>query len=164
VKASNLALATYCSAFRWICLTCFFLFLLLCVGYVEWVAVMGKGEGGDVAIYSIIPPAFKFILIILAQFWVHQKSKFVVWCFIIVSVYTICGTDIPLRFYFYYMFRPEGAIFRYSRIRAHNPYFFSCCSPHTGQCLHIGSALYVWFYVMPCVTKRIKHWIFKILK
>jgi hypothetical protein len=33
-------------------------------------------------------------------------------CYIIVSVYTICGTDIPYVF-FYYMFRRDGATFRY---------------------------------------------------
>jgi hypothetical protein len=35
-------------------------------------------------------------------------------------------------------------------------YFSFCYSPYTGQCLHIGSALYS-FYVMPCVAKRIEY-------
>jgi hypothetical protein len=30
-------------------------------------------------------------------------------------------------------------------------YLFSCCSPYTGQCLRIGSALYVGIYVMPSI-------------
>jgi hypothetical protein len=34
-------------------------------------------------------------------------------------------------------------------------YFISCYSSYTGQCLHIGSALYVLFYVMPYVAERI---------
>jgi hypothetical protein len=36
-------------------------------------------------------------------------------------------------------------------------YFSSRYSPYTGQCLHIGIALYVWFYVVPCVAKRIEY-------
>jgi hypothetical protein len=34
--------------------------------------------------------------------------------FIIVSVYTIRGIDIPYVFYIYYMFRPDVAIFKYT--------------------------------------------------
>jgi hypothetical protein len=42
----------------------------------------------------------------------------------------------------YHTFRPDGAIFRY--IGFYNRLFSFCYSPHTGHCLHIGSALYVW--------------------
>jgi hypothetical protein len=65
-----------------------------------------------------------------------------------------------IRFYTYCMFRPDVAIFR--DIGSHITYFFSCYSPYTDQCLHVGSGWYVWFYVMPYVSKRIKYWIFKI--
>jgi hypothetical protein len=35
----------------------------------------------------------------------------------------------------------------------YNRLFSFCCSPHTGQCLHIGSSLYVWsFYDALCVN------------
>jgi hypothetical protein len=47
-----------------------------------------------------------------------------------------------IRFYIYYMFRPDVAIFRY--IRSHNYLFlYLYYSPYTGQRSHIGSALYV---------------------
>jgi hypothetical protein len=48
--------------------------------------------------------------------------------FIMVTVYTIRGTNMP-HVSLHYMFRPDGAIFRYTC-------FSFCYSPHTGQCLH----------------------------
>jgi hypothetical protein len=75
-------------------------------------------------------------------------------CFIVVSVYTIRGTDIPYVF-LYYMFRPDGAIFRY--IRSHNHLFlFLLLSLHWPVFTH-WECVYVWFYVMPCAAKRIKY-------
>jgi hypothetical protein len=82
--------------------------------------------------------------------------------FITVSAYTIRGTDTTYVFTFTTCFDlmwPSSGTLGLTIT-----YFFSCYSPYTGQCLPIGSALYVLFYVMPYVTKRIKYWIFKILK
>jgi hypothetical protein len=80
-------------------------------------------------------------------------------CFIIVSVYTICATDMyTIRFSFTTGF---GLMWPSSgTLGITTTYFFSCCSPHTGQCLHIGSALYVWFLcdVLCCET----YWILNI--
>jgi hypothetical protein len=80
---------------------------------------------------------------------------------VIVSIYTIHGTDTPYIFTltacFSLMWPSSGTL------GLTITYFFSCYSPYTNQCLHIGSALYVWFYVMPYVLKRTKYWTFKIL-
>jgi hypothetical protein len=64
-------------------------------------------------------------------------------CFII-SVYTIHGTDIPYVFPLLYvclglMWPSSGTL------GLTITYFFPRYSPYTGQCLHTGSALYVWF-------------------
>jgi hypothetical protein len=67
-----------------------------------------------------------------------------------------------IRFYIYCMSQPDVAIFKY--IRSHNHLFIFLLLPYTGQCLHMGSALYVWFYVMPHVSKHIKYRIYIILK
>jgi hypothetical protein len=75
--------------------------------------------------------------------------------FIIISVYTIRGIDIPYVSTFTTCFRlmwPSSGTLDLTIT-----HFISCYSPYTGQCLHIGSALYVWFYVMPCVSKRIEY-------
>jgi hypothetical protein len=60
--------------------------------------------------------------------------------FITVFVYTIPGIDTPYVFKFTTCFGvmwPSSCKFDLSIT-----YFFFCYSPHTGQCLHIGSALY----------------------
>jgi hypothetical protein len=76
-------------------------------------------------------------------------------CFIIVAVYTIRGTGKPYVFTFTTCFDlmwPSSGTLGLTIT-----YFFSRYSPYTGQCSDIGSALYVWFYVTPCVSKRIKY-------
>jgi hypothetical protein len=76
-------------------------------------------------------------------------------CFVIVSVHTIRGTDIPYVFTFTACF---GLMWPSSgTLGLTITYFFSRYSPYTGQCLHIGSALDVRFYVMPYVAKRIEY-------
>jgi hypothetical protein len=65
-----------------------------------------------------------------------------------VSVYTVSGADIPYVFIFTTRF---GLMWPSSGILGLTiTYFFSCYSPYTGQCIHIGSALYIWAYVMLC--------------
>jgi hypothetical protein len=60
-----------------------------------------------------------------------------------VSVYTIRGMDIPYVLFLTTCFGPMGP--SSGTLGLTITYFFSCYSPYTGQCLHIGSALYVWF-------------------
>jgi hypothetical protein len=76
-------------------------------------------------------------------------------CFIMFTVYTIHGTDTPYVFTFTACFDlmwPSSGTLGLTITC-----FFSCYSPYTGQCLHIGSALCVWFYKKPCVAKRIEY-------
>jgi hypothetical protein len=67
-----------------------------------------------------------------------------------VTVYTIHGTNIP--HISFHTFRPDGAIFRYTRV-LQSPVSLYATFPHTGQCLHIGSALYVWSFYAIFVVK-----------
>jgi hypothetical protein len=91
----------------------------------------------------------KIVLFITTAVRTSNPTKIL--CFINVSVYTIRGTDIPYVFTFTTCFDlmwPSSGTWGLTIT-----YFFPCYSPYTGQCLHIGSALYVWVYVMPCVPK-----------
>jgi hypothetical protein len=70
----------------------------------------------------------------------------------VVSVNTTRGTDIPYVFTFTTCF---GLMWPSSgTLGLTITYCFSRYSPYTGQCLYIGSALYVWFYVIPYVVKH----------
>jgi hypothetical protein len=75
-------------------------------------------------------------------------------CFIIVSVYTIHGTDI-LYIFLYYMFHLSGAIFRY--IRSHSHLFLFLLLPTLASVYTLGVRCMYGFYMMPCVVKFIKY-------
>jgi hypothetical protein len=53
----------------------------------------------------------------------------------------------------YYMLRPIAVIIRYTEL-LQSPFFLCAVPPYTGQCLHIGSALYRYVaYVIPLCYK-----------
>jgi hypothetical protein len=64
----------------------------------------------------------------------------------------------------YYMFRPIAAIIRYTE-PLQSSFLLSAIPPCTGQCLHIGSALY--WHIVSVTSRRYKMYqtlIFKLLQ
>jgi hypothetical protein len=77
-----------------------------------------------------------------------NSHKLLFYCLITVTVYTICGTNIP-HVSLHYMFRPDGAIFRYTG-GLQSPVSLSATLP-TLASVYIGSAFYVWsLYALCC--------------
>jgi hypothetical protein len=79
--------------------------------------------------------------------------------FIIVTVYTIRGINIP-HVSLHYMFRPDGAIFMYIGVLQSPVSLSATLSTLTSVytlrvCCMYGS------YVLPCIAKCIAYWIYK---
>jgi hypothetical protein len=82
-------------------------------------------------------------------------------CFITVTVYTIRGTNIP-HVSLHYMFRPDGAIFRYIGV-LQSPVSLSAALPALASVYTLGVRCMYGLYC-PFVVKCIAYWISKILK
>jgi hypothetical protein len=82
-------------------------------------------------------------------------------CFITVTVHTIRSTNIP-HVSLHDMFRSDEAIFRHIGI-LQSPVFTFCYSPHTGHCLHFGTALHVRPFNALFIVKCIAYGTSKIL-
>jgi hypothetical protein len=107
------------------------------------ICVLPLGEGN--CFHTHIKQTRKMIVcIILRQELLEMTYYSVILCirpFFIVYFYTIRGTDIPHFFNFTTCFGLMGP--SSGTLGLTITYLFSCYSPYIGQCLHIGSALYV---------------------
>jgi hypothetical protein len=81
--------------------------------------------------------------------------------FITVTVYTIRGTNIP-HVYLHYVFRPDGAIFRYTGV-LQSPVSLSATLSTLASVYTLGVRCMYGLYML-CVAKCIAYWISKILK
>jgi hypothetical protein len=76
--------------------------------------------------------------------------------FIIISPSTQFSIDTLYVMHCYYMFRPNVAFIRYIQFFYIHPLLVSAIPPYTGQCLHIGSALFGYIaFVLPPAIKRV---------